>query len=148
MTLDELRVEIRIICAEAAEPIPGCSFTYGLPKERRDVAHDKIHALFRRYRQQFFQIANVPEPSNDEYWKTPWTPEQHEAYRKGWDGVEKNIKDHDRATYDFMRSKAIAFFTCSCGSREDSCHEDGNGNVSTFVFMPEGDVFRIVEKKA
>jgi len=39
--------------------------------------------------------------------------------------------------------RAISFITCSCGSREDSCEEDGNGTYSQFFLTLNGDIERV-----
>jgi len=152
MTLDELQAAIKEICEEAKrgpwEPayVSASIQVWGLPREKRDIAHDKIHALFGQYRSKFFELAKVPAPSDD-FW-APWTPEQVEVYNKNCRGLERDIKDCDPEMHHFLQRNALAFFTCSCGSRDDSCDEDGEGNVSTFVFTADASIFRIVEKKS
>lgn len=150
MTLDELQAAIKEICDEAQRGPQEIAYTSGvsvwsLPEEKRKTAHDKIHALFRQYRSQFFDLAKVPTPPDD-FWP-PWTPKQVEVYDKNCLGMERDIKDRDPELHRFLQRNALAFFTCSCGSREESCAEDGEGNVSTFVFTADASIFRIAEKK-
>lgn len=152
MTLDELRAAVKAICDDAVKSDPSDSRysqehiqLWGLPDEKRKAAREKVQALFREYRSQFFQIAKVPEPVGD--WWDPWTSEQMEVYNRHCKGMEKEIKDLDPGLHRFLQTKAIAFFTCSCGSREDSCSEDVDGNFSRFIFTVDGNVFRSVEKK-
>lgn len=61
--------------------------------------------------------------------------------------VEREIKERDPDLYAYLRSERAMFITCSCGSREDSCSEDGDGNFSRFIFTADGSVFRSVEQK-
>lgn len=37
--------------------------------------------------------------------------------------------------------------SCSCGSREDSCEEDGEGNYSKFFIDRNANIFRMVQMK-
>lgn len=37
--------------------------------------------------------------------------------------------------------------TCSCGSTDESCEEDGQGSFSNFYIMPDGELFRMKELK-
>lgn len=152
MTLDELQAAIKEICEESQRGPQEIAYTYAsgvsvwsLPQEKRKAAHDKIHSLFCQYRSQFFELAKVPVPSDD-FWAS-WTPEQVEVYNRDCQAMEREIKDRDPELHRFLQRNALAFFTCSCGSREDSCAEDGEGNVSTFVFTADASIFRIVEKK-
>ena len=41
----------------------------------------------------------------------------------------------------------LACMTCSCGSRSDSCAEDGDGNYSRFFVDRKANIFRVVEIK-
>ena len=87
---------------------------------------DKIYAIFQAHRDDIFKISQrLPE-----HWET-----------------EVFLKEQAPDTYSMLRSTGLAFITCSCGSREDSCAEDGDGNFSTFIFAPDGKVYRKVEKK-
>lgn len=88
---------------------------------------DKLYALFQEYRDEVFKISK----RQPEHWE-----------------VENALKGGSPDWHTYLRSEGLAFITCSCGSREDSCSEDGVGNFSTFVFMPDGEVFRQVEKKS
>jgi len=90
-------------------------------------AQARLEVLFSNHRSEVFEISNR---------------------RDDWTKFEKEIAEGLPKEYRMMQRQGIAFITCSCGSREDSCPEDGNGNFSTFVFTHEGEVFRIVEKKA
>lgn len=120
MTPDELKKKVQEICAEASTAKWKATHPF----------RDQLGALFDEYRDDIFKISQrVPEH---------WEVEKLLA--------EKGDHDFDWRTY--LRNEGLAFFTCSCGSREDSCSEDGDGNFSTFVFTPEGSVFRIVEKKS
>jgi len=118
MTLDELKIRIKEICAETLKSNSDIA---------RNNASKKLGLLFHEYREAMFKISHRVQP----HWH-----------------IEKDLKEHSPLTYALLRTQSLAFITCSCGSREDSCPEDGNGNFSTFVFTREGDVFRIVEKKA
>lgn len=46
-----------------------------------------------------------------------------------------------------LYANVLTNMTCSCGSRTDSCNEDGPGKFSTFFFTEEGMVFRRIEQK-
>lgn len=46
-----------------------------------------------------------------------------------------------------LYSNVITNMTCSCGSREDSCKEDGPGKFSTFFVTMDGAIFRRIEQK-
>lgn len=46
-----------------------------------------------------------------------------------------------------MPATAFMFSSCSCGSREDSCSEDGIGNFSRFYGTTAGDLFRVKFEK-
>lgn len=48
---------------------------------------------------------------------------------------------------DMKKMGYRAFVSCSCGSREDSCMEDGPGMYSQFYITPFGDVFRQSKEK-
>lgn len=48
---------------------------------------------------------------------------------------------------DMKKMGYRAFVSCSCGSREDSCVEDGPGMYSQFYITPFGDVFRQSKEK-
>lgn len=111
----------------------------GMNEQERVQAREKLHELFAEYRGEVFEISKEV----DEYgWhKYP------EGYFAKWGQFEGVISRSAPDMYSRLRQNAIAFFTCSCGSREDSCPEDGDGNFSTFIFMPDGEVFRQVEKK-
>lgn len=142
MTLDELRIRIRQICEEAASEQTWLRYD----KEKRDIARKKLDQLFSEHRSEVFELANRV-PSN---WSADMSEEERETwndYFRKWSLFEKEIAEGLPVEYHMIRRRAIAFFTCSCGSRVDSCPEDGDGNFSTFVFMPEGDIFRIMEKK-
>ena len=110
MTLDELKIRIKEICAETLKSNSDIA---------RNNASKKLGLLFHEYREAMFKISHRVQP----HWH-----------------IEKDLKEHSPLTYALLRTQS--------GSREDSCPEDGNGNFSTFVFTREGDVFRIVEKKA
>lgn len=87
---------------------------------------DQLYALLQEHRNEVFQMSQrLPE-----HWE-----------------VEKEIKEQDPELYAYLRSERAMFTTCSCGSREDSCTEDEEGNFSRFIFTEDGRVFRSVEKK-
>ena len=121
MTSDELKKRIQEICVEAGTAKWKATHPY----------REKLGALFDEYRDDVFKISQRVS----EHWE-----------------VEKVLAEDDPGNFNFnwrtyLQREGLAFFTCSCGSRKDSCPEDGDGNFSTFVFTPEGSVFRIVEKK-
>ena len=89
-------------------------------------ARDELYALLEQHRNEVFQMSQRLPP----HWETEW-----------------EIKERDPELYSYLRSERAMFITCSCGSREDSCSEDGEGNFSRFIFTPEGSVFRSVESK-
>lgn len=134
MTLDELRLRLQQICEEGAretnEPYR--------PMERRR-AFAQLQELFAEHRGEVFEISK--EVDEHGWRKYP------ESYYVKWSQFEKEIRQNMPDMHSLLQRNAIAFFTCSCGSREDSCSEDGVGNFSTFIFMPDGEVFRRVEKK-
>lgn len=51
--------------------------------------------------------------------------------------------------YEFLDILKLskACVTCSCGSLENSCEEDGKGNFSYFFVDYEGSLFRTIVKK-
>jgi len=103
-----------------------CSDTMHEVYKAKRAGSERLYALFQDYRDDVFKVSQrVPE-----HWE-----------------LEKDLKDQDAETYRYLRDNALAFFTCSCGSRQDSCAEDGVGNFSTFIFTQEGNVFRRVEKR-
>jgi len=119
MTPEELKERVREICAEAS-------------KARWNAIQpfrEKLHALFEQHREEVFKISQrLPER---------------------WE-IEKTLAEKDEHNFDWsahLRNESLAFITCSCGSREDSCSEDGVGNFSKFIFTSDGSVFRSVEKK-
>ena len=150
MTLDELRAKIKEICNEAKLGPWELAYTsgsipvYALANEKREEVRKQVEALFDQHRNQFFEIAG-PVPAIGE--SERWTTEQWSQWSAWHNEREKNIRVGDPDLYRFLQCNAIAFFTCSCGSREDSCAEDGDGNFSRFIFTEDGSVFRSVEKK-
>lgn len=134
MNYEELRKRIKAICEDGAEEMKE---PYKPMGSRR--AHAKLQELFAEHREEVFEISN----ELDEYgWR-----KYPEGYFAKWSQFEKEIRTEMPDLYRELQRNAVAFFTCSCGSREDSCAEDGDGNFSTFIFMPDGEVFRKVEKK-
>lgn len=133
MTLDELRLKLREICGEASHSVWPM-----MDEVARKRAREKLEALFSEHREEVFEISHPVGQS--------W-PTYPDGYFAKWSQFEKEIRQNMPDVYSTLQRNAIAFFTCSCGSREDSCAEDGDGNFSTFIFMPDGEVFRRVEKK-
>ena len=125
MTNEELRAKIK-------EIVDG----YHKEKYASQLKHrDQLYALFDQHREQIFQVSErLPEHWEVEVELTK--PEKCE-----WSDATWNWRD-------YLRQEGLAFITCSCGSREDSCSEDGEGNFSKFFFTPDGSVFRSVEKKS
>jgi len=130
MKLDELRERIKKICEEGRDRDW---------RVRDPNIKSKLILLFEEHREEVFELS---KPADHYYASYP-----ADFYPK-WTAFEREISENLPDLYHSLRSNAIAFFTCSCGSREDSCPEDGEGNFSTFAFMPDGDVFRITEKKS
>ncbi len=87
---------------------------------------ERLLALFQAHRDQVFKISQQAP----EHWE-----------------LERSLKERSPKWHDYLRREGLAFITCSCGSREDSCAEDGEGNFSTFIFAADGSVFRRTEKK-
>ena|SRR3990167_2200239 len=103
MTLDELRIKLKLICDEATADVPpelmGSVWPQIVRREVREKAADKLGELFQSYRDDIFKISKrVPA-----HWE-----------------LEKELADRDNVMYQFLRRNALAFFTCSCGSRVDS----------------------------
>jgi len=125
MTLDELKLQIEQICVETTRSVlhaESLERSWDIKRE----GSERLRALFEEYRDDVFRLSKrLPDH---------WQP-------------ERDLKEQEPATWHFLRDNALAFFTCSCGSRQDSCAEDGEGNFSTFIFTQEGSVFRRVEKK-
>ena len=142
MTLDELRLRIRQICEDAAPEQTWLDYD----SERSKIAREKLGHLLEEHRDEVFDVAK--RLAGD--WSIERTPEEREevrSYFAKWSQFEKQIAEGLPQEYGMIRRRAIAFFTCSCGSRVDSCQEDGDGNFSTFIFTSDGSVFRHVEKK-
>lgn len=145
MTLDELRLRIRQICEEAAPEQTWLDYD----RERRNVAREKLGKLFEEHRNEVFDVSKRLSSDMSD-WKRERTPEEREEdrhYFANWSRFECELAKNLPVEYGIIRRRSIAFFTCSCGSREDSCQEDGDGNFSTFIFTSDGSVFRHVEKK-
>lgn len=119
MTPEELKEKVRKICAEAATARWQATQPY----------RERLHALFEQHREEVFVMSQrLPE-----FWET-----------------EKILAQKDEHNFDwrtYLQREGLAFFTCSCGSQEDSCSEDGARNFSRFIFTCDGSVFRSVERK-
>ena len=116
--LENLKISLRQMCQGAVDGT---------------VSQDELLEFFQAYRDEFFKIAKTHPP----HW-----------------AIEKEIKTTMPEVYRQMRCSSpdfsrgpIAFYSCSCGGREESCEEDGDGNFSWFYFMPDGSVFRQVVSK-
>lgn len=47
----------------------------------------------------------------------------------------------------YNNPRGLAFMTCSCGGRDDSCQEDGEGIYSQFYVTEVGEAYRVKVQK-